>query len=110
LVAGFLKLVRNNEQIVDSGGKWAEDFSENKVKLIGVIEFLSSIALLASLLLNLPNTVPMGASAALGVVMLGAAVVHIKRKEFGFVAFTLIVSSAAFFVSYYSSCINECFK
>jgi uncharacterized membrane protein YphA (DoxX/SURF4 family) len=81
LAAGAMKMTRSKEQLASSGLAWAEDFSPGMVKLIGLLEVLAAIGLLLPAALDIvPVLVPL---AALGLVlmMIGAAVVHVRRKE-----------------------------
>jgi uncharacterized membrane protein YphA (DoxX/SURF4 family) len=81
LAAGVMKLTRSKEQLASSGLAWAEDFSPGMVKLIGLLELLAAIGLVLPAALDIvPVLVPL---AALGLVlmMIGAAVVHVRRKE-----------------------------
>jgi uncharacterized membrane protein YphA (DoxX/SURF4 family) len=81
LAAGAMKMTRSKEQLASSGLAWVEDFSPGMVKLIGLLEFLAAIGLVLPAALDIvPVLVPL---AALGLVlmMIGAAVVHVRRKE-----------------------------
>lgn len=81
LGAGVMKVARTREQLQSSGMSWVEDFSPAMVKLIGVLEILAAVGLVLPALLDVaPVFVPL---AALGVVvvMVGAVVVHVRRKE-----------------------------
>lgn len=81
LGAGVMKVARTREQLQSSGMTWVEDFSPAMVKVIGVLEILAAIGLVLPALLDIaPVFVPL---AALGivVVMVGAVVVHVRRKE-----------------------------
>ena len=60
---------------------WAEDYSDVQVKLIGLVELLGGIGLVVPWYTGiLPILTPI-AAAALVPVMVGAAVVHVRRKE-----------------------------
>lgn len=91
LAAGTMKMVRSKEQLASSGLAWVEDFSPGMVKLIGLLEFLAAIGLVLPAALDIvPVLVPL---AALGLVlmMIGAAVVHVRRKEFSGMAPSLVL-------------------
>jgi uncharacterized membrane protein YphA (DoxX/SURF4 family) len=86
LASGVLKLIRTPEQLAASGLGWATDFSPGMVKLIGALEVLAAIGLVLPALLDIaPVLVPL---AALGLVliMIGAAIVHGRRKEYPMIA------------------------
>ena len=81
LAAGVMKVARSSEQLAGSGMGWVEDFSPGMVKLIGALEILAAVGLVLPALLDVaPVFVPL---AALGLVlmMVGAVVVHVRRKE-----------------------------
>jgi uncharacterized membrane protein YphA (DoxX/SURF4 family) len=82
LAAGAMKATQPKEKLIASGMGWATDFSAGQVKLIGVLEVLAAIGLILPAVLDIaPVLVPL---AALGLVlmMIGAAVVHARRKEY----------------------------
>jgi uncharacterized membrane protein YphA (DoxX/SURF4 family) len=100
LAAGLMKLVRSKQQLVDAGMPWANDFSSGAVKTIGVLEILAAIGLVVPALTGImPIFVPL---AALGLVavMLGAGVVHARRKEFSNIAIALMILALAAFVAW----------
>jgi uncharacterized membrane protein YphA (DoxX/SURF4 family) len=81
LAAGTMKVVRTKEQLAEAGMAWVEDFSAGTVKLVGALEILAAIGLVLPALLDIaPVFVPL---AALGLVlmMIGAVIVHVRRKE-----------------------------
>jgi hypothetical protein len=85
---------------VKSGLTWAEDFSPTMVKVIGALEILAAIGLILPALLDIaPVLVPL---AALGLVlmMIGAAVVHARRKEYSAMAPSLVLLALAAFVAW----------
>jgi hypothetical protein len=91
LGAGVMKLVRSKEQLAASGMAWTEDFSAGMVKLIGLLELLAAVGLVLPAVLDVvPVLVPV---AALGLVLMmaGAAVVHVRRKEFSTMAPSVVL-------------------
>jgi uncharacterized membrane protein YphA (DoxX/SURF4 family) len=91
LGAGAMKVARSKEQLAGAGMAWTEDFSPGMVKLIGALEVLAGIGLILPAVLDIaPVFVPL---AALGLVlmMIGAAVVHVRRKELGAIAPSLVL-------------------
>src|SRR5689334_24255448 len=82
LAAGAMKVSQPKEKLIASGLGWAADFSAGQVKLIGALEVLAAIGLILPAVLDIaPVLVPL---AALGLVlmMIGAVVVHARRKEY----------------------------
>lgn len=81
LGTGLLKLTTPRERLVEAGIGWTEDFSDQTVKSLGIAEVLGAIGLvLPGLLGILPVLVPVAAT-CLAVLMLGAVVVHVRRRE-----------------------------
>ena len=81
LAAGGMKLTQPKEKLAASGMGWTEDFSGGTVKLIGLLEVLAGIGLILPAALDIvPVLVPL-AAAGLVIVMIGAIVVHVRRKE-----------------------------
>jgi uncharacterized membrane protein YphA (DoxX/SURF4 family) len=81
LAAGAMKMLQPKEKLIASGMGWAADFSDTQVKLIGVVEVLAAIGLILPAALDIvPVLVPL-AALGLVIVMVGAVVVHVRRKE-----------------------------
>jgi uncharacterized membrane protein YphA (DoxX/SURF4 family) len=88
IMVGGLKLVVSREQLLASGVEsgrqnmaWAEDFSPTNVRFIGLLEALGGIGLILPALTGvLPVLTPL-AALGLCIVMVGAVVVHLRRKE-----------------------------
>ncbi|TDV42246.1 DoxX family protein [Actinophytocola oryzae] len=81
LGAGFMKVARSREDLAKAGMAWTEDFSPGMVKFIGVVEILGAIGLILPALLDIaPVLVPI-AALGLAVTMVGAVIVHVRRKE-----------------------------
>jgi VIT1/CCC1 family predicted Fe2+/Mn2+ transporter len=79
---------------------WVEDFSQPAVRLIGTVEVLGAIGLVLPALTGiLPWLTPL---AALGLVltMVGAALTHLRRKEYGNIAVNVVLLVLAAFVAY----------
>lgn len=89
--AGAMKVSRSREQLAEAGMAWTEDFSPGMVKLIGALEILAAIGLILPAVLDIaPVFVPL---AALGLVlmMIGAVIVHARRKELSTVAPSVVL-------------------
>lgn len=100
LGAGVMKATQPKEKLASSGMAWTEDFSPGMVKLIGVLEVLAAIGLILPALLDIaPIFVPL---AALGLVlmMIGAAIVHVRRKELSTIAPSLVLLVVAAVVAW----------
>ncbi|BCY13562.1 DoxX family protein [Actinoplanes sp. L3-i22] len=81
LAAGAMKALQPKTKLIESGMGWAADLSDGQVKLIGVVEVLGAIGLVLPALLDIaPVLVPIAAT-GLVITMIGAVVVHVRRKE-----------------------------
>ena len=99
LGAGAMKLSQPKEKLAANMG-WVEDFSQPAVRLIGAVEVLGAIGLVLPALTGiLPWLTPL---AALGLVLLmvGAALTHLRRKEYGNIAMNAVLLVLAAFVAY----------
>ena len=96
LLFGLLKIARPKEKLVASGIAWAEDFGPGVVKTLGALEVLAAIGLILPALLSIaPVLVPL-AALGLVVVMVGAAITHVRRKESpGLIVNVVILALAA---------------
>jgi hypothetical protein len=78
---GSFKLRQSNQALSALGMTWTEDFSPAAVKVISVAEVAGALGIILPALLHVaPALVPV-AAAALAVVMAGAVLVHLRRKE-----------------------------
>jgi uncharacterized membrane protein YphA (DoxX/SURF4 family) len=80
LGTGILKLTRTRAEIVEQGLAWAEDYSEPTLRMLGWAEVVGAVALVAPPFLRIGVLVPI-AAVALGLLMVGALVVHVRRRE-----------------------------
>lgn len=91
VIAGLLKLVQPKEKLAASGLGWVEGYSPGMVKAIGAADLLGGIGLVLPAILDIaPVLVPI-AAAGLVIVMIGAAIVHGRRKEWPMVAANLVL-------------------
>jgi|694.fasta_scaffold72452_3 uncharacterized membrane protein YphA (DoxX/SURF4 family) len=102
LAAGAMKLVKSKTELEQQQGMgYVTERSAQEMKLIGLAEVLGGIGLIVPWLLNiLPILTPI-AAAGLTMIMLGAIVTHVRRKESalfvtGLTLLTLIVAIARF--------------
>ena len=79
--SGLMKIGRAKENLVDSGLEWADNFSENTVKLIGAVEFLGALGLILPKALDIAPVLTPVAAICLTVVMVGAVTTHASRDE-----------------------------
>jgi uncharacterized membrane protein YphA (DoxX/SURF4 family) len=81
LAAGFMKLFRPTAALKEAGMAWVDDFSSPVVKLIGLAEVLGAIGLILPVLTGIVPILAPIAGIGLAIIMVGAAVVHARRKE-----------------------------
>jgi uncharacterized membrane protein YphA (DoxX/SURF4 family) len=99
LVSGATKLSQPKEKLAKNMA-WVEDFSPQTVRLIGALEVLGAIGVVLPALTGIvPWLTPL---AALGLVltMIGAALTHLRRTEYGNIAMNVVLLVLAAFVAY----------
>jgi uncharacterized membrane protein YphA (DoxX/SURF4 family) len=99
LGAGAMKLSQPKEKLLKNMA-WVEDFSQRTVRLIGALEVVGAIGVVVPALTGiLPWLTPL---AALGLVllMIGAALTHLRRTEYGNIAMNALLLVLAAFVAY----------
>ncbi len=83
LGAGLMKILQPRERLASSGVAmaWAEDFSPGAVKAMGALQVAAAIGLILPAVSHIaPVLVPL-AALGLAAMMIGAAIVHLRRKE-----------------------------
>ena len=98
LVAGGFKLFAPLGKLA-SAMAWVEDFDPRVVRLIGVAEMLGALGLVLPMLLGVATVLTPVAAAGLVLVMVGAAIVHVRRREFGMILPNVVLGGLALFVS-----------
>ena len=99
LVSGGMKVFRPKEELAGNLA-WVEDFSANTVKTIGVLENLAAIGLILPAALDIaPIFVPIAAS-GLVLLMIGASLTHVRRKEWQALPITVVLLLLAAFVAW----------
>jgi len=82
LASGTMKIMKPHTDLIESGMEYAEDFSPNSIKAIGAIEIVAAIGLVLPPAVGvLPNLAALAAAGLVGI-MIGAAIVHVRRKEY----------------------------
>ena len=98
-MVGIMKVTQPREQMIEKAA-WVEDFSENTIKIIGVLEVAGAIGLiLPSLLPLLPVLTPL-AGLGLAVIMIGAMFTNIRYKEFPVLGTNIVLLVLAIFIAY----------
>ncbi len=102
LMTGVMKLVRKKEDVVDRTA-WVEDFSQQQLYIIGILEVLAGIALVIDLLIVRDGSFDVIAGlAAVGLVltMIGAMFTHYRRKEYPMIVGNVVLLVIAAIVAF----------
>ena len=98
--SGLMKLVVPKDKLVTAGQGWAQDFSPTNIRLIGLVELLGAVGLVVPAAVHIaPILVPL-AAVGLALVMVGAIVVHARRKEPMNIAVNVVLIALAVFVAW----------
>ena len=90
VASGAMKLVVSKRSLALWGASWVDDFSSGTVTFVGLTEIAGGLAIIVPVALGIPFRLAAAAgTAGLIVVMLGAAVVHARRREPGMIALNL---------------------
>lgn len=95
LASGSMKLIQPKEKLAAFGLAWTEDFSAGMVKTIGVLEVLAAIGLILPPVLGIAPVLAPLAALGLVLLMLGAAITHLRRKEPPGIAVSLLLLAVA---------------
>ena len=100
LAGGTIKLTRPKTTLAATGQGWVEDFSDKAVKGIGLLEVLAAIGLILPAALDIaPVFVPLAAT-GLGLMMVGAAITHARRREVPLIAVNTVLLALAAVVAW----------
>jgi len=100
-VAGLTKATQPREKLIASGPGMAyvEDFDDQSVRLLGIVEIVGAVGLILPGVLNIaPILVPIAAT-CLAILMVGAVVVHMRRGEQESIGLPLALLALAIFVA-----------
>ncbi|SDT25630.1 DoxX family protein [Microlunatus soli] len=79
--SGAVKIIRSREQVVGLGFGWAEHYSRPAVKLIGIAEVAGAVGLVVPPLAGIVPVLSPIAATCLALLMAGAVIVHLRRRE-----------------------------
>lgn len=89
-LAGLGKVLQSKEKLL-SRMAWVNDFSQSQVRMIGLLEVLGALGVILPAATGiLPWLTPV-AAAGLVLVMVGAMLTHIRRKEYPIVPVNLVL-------------------
>jgi uncharacterized membrane protein YphA (DoxX/SURF4 family) len=78
--AGLTKLIQPKEKLRDKMG-WVDPVPPTQVKALGAVELLAALGLVLPALTGVATVLTPLAALGLVIVMIGAIVVHLRRKE-----------------------------
>lgn len=97
--AGLMKLSRPKSKLASSGMGWVDDFSAGQVKVIGALEVLGATGLILPAVTGIATILTPLAAAGLAVLMIGAAITHLRRGEKNMVPVNVVLFALAAFVA-----------
>lgn len=99
LAAGGMKLAKGKAVGADPRMAWSGDFSDQSIRLIGLLEVLGAIGLILPPLLDVVPVLAPLAACGLVLVMVGAAFTHVRRNEMQALAPVVVLGLLALFVA-----------
>lgn len=97
LASGLMKVLQPKEKLAPRM-KYVEDYSQNAIRAIGIAEILGAIGLVLPRLTGiLPWLTPL-AAAGLALIMIGAALTHLRRGEKQSIVINIVLLLLAAFV------------
>ncbi|KAA2261120.1 DoxX family protein [Solihabitans fulvus] len=98
LGGGAMLLTQPKEKLAGSGWAWVEDFGAGAVKAIGALKVLAAVGLILPAVLDIaPVLVPLAAVGWL-LLMVGAAITHLRRREASAIVVNVVLFAMAAFV------------
>ena len=102
VAGGGLKVIMRKEKIAASGpaAKWVEDFRPGTIKTIGALEVLGGLGLVLPAVLGIVTELVPLAALGLAMIMVGAAITRISRREYRLMLVDLTYLVLAGFVAW----------
>lgn len=97
---GVMKLVESRDMLVADGQRWAAGASPALVKALGAAELLGAFGLVLPGIIGVLPMVTAVAAGGLGLIMLGALVLHIRRGERRAAVFAAVLLLIAVLLAY----------
>jgi uncharacterized membrane protein len=98
-MAGVMKATRPKEKL-QANLPWVEDFSQNTVRFIGVMEFLGALGLILPRATGIAPVLTPLAATGLALTMVLAAATHVRRREPSGVAVNAVLFALAALVAW----------
>jgi len=100
LYSGTQKSIYSEQKLVASGQTGVEGLPIGVIRFIGISEILGTIAIILPLLLHILPVLTTIAAICLAAIMIPAAVIHYKRREFKNVLTNCILFLICVFIAY----------
>jgi uncharacterized membrane protein YphA (DoxX/SURF4 family) len=100
LASGLMKLTQPKDRLSAGGMDWTEDFSPGRIRAIGLLEALGAIGLVLPGLTGIATVLVPLAASGLVLIMLGAAITHVRRHEPQMIVINLVLGAAALVVAW----------
>lgn len=101
LMTGTTKIIKDREFAIEKGMGYAEDFSDLSLTMIGVAEVVGALGLILPAVFDTATFLVPWAAVGLGLVMVGAMIVHARRGGEGqMIMVNVILLSLAAFVAW----------
>jgi uncharacterized membrane protein YphA (DoxX/SURF4 family) len=98
-IVGLLKITTPREKLLQRMG-WVSGFSQTQVRGIGTLEVLGAVGvILPGITKIVPVLVPIAAT-GLALLMIGASITHIRRKEYNELGSNVVLFALAVFVAW----------
>ena len=98
--SGLMKLLVPKDKLVSSGQGWAQDYTPTNIRLIGFVELLGAAGLILPAVTHIASILVPLAAIGLVLVMVGAAMVHARRKEAMNIGVNAVLLALAVFVAW----------
>ncbi|GAA2724630.1 DoxX family protein [Actinocorallia aurantiaca] len=98
-MAGVMKSTQPREKLA-AQLPWVEDFSTPVVRFIGAVELAAALGLILPAATGIAPILTPLAATGLVIVMVGAIIIHVRRKESGAIVFNAVLLLAAAFVAW----------
>lgn len=95
LAAGSMKLIRSKAELAKMGMEWTSDFSAGTIKAIAAAQVLGALGIVLPVLTGIAPILSPIAASCIAIIMIGAVVVHARRKESVVTALVLTLLAVA---------------
>ena len=99
LLSGASKLFQPKEKVIATAGKWAEDYTQEQIKALGLGEIVLALLLIIPKLFGHGYYLSPLAALGIAIVMIGAAYTHYKRKEYPLLIVNIMLMLLALFIA-----------